>query len=95
MVITDIFQRGDLVPILFIILSFVVAIAAVTGGLMVAVVKAWRHGGKLQSTKLDADEAQAFQELQRGFLKMEDRVEALETLIIDQSRERHTAPLER
>lgn len=76
---------NDLIPVLAIVLGFVVAFIAVTGGLMVAIVKAWRGGHKVAMRKVDAEEALAFQELQRGFERMESRVESLETLLIERA----------
>lgn len=75
----------ELIPVLAIILGFVIAFIAVAGGLMVAIVKAWRGGHKVATRKVDAEEALAFQELQRGFQRMEDRVESLETLLIERA----------
>ena len=43
-------------------------------------------GGSKSDGKMSAQEAKAFQELERGFRRMEERVEALETIIIDRSR---------
>ena len=78
-------NEGDVLPVLAIILGFVIAFIAITGGLMVALVKAWRGGHKVATRKVDAEEALAFQELQRGFQRMESRVESLETLLIERA----------
>ena len=75
----------ELVPVLATILGFVIAFIAIAGGLMIALVKAWRGGHKMATRKIDAEEALAFQELQRGFQRMENRVESLETLLIERA----------
>jgi len=75
----------ELIPVLAIILGFVIVFIAVAGGLMIALVKAWRGGHKVATRKIDAEEALAFQELQRGFQRMENRVESLETLLIERA----------
>ena len=81
----DYVSIDELIPVLAIILGFVIAFIAIAGGLMVALVKAWRGGHKVATRKVDAEETLAFQELQRGFQKMESRVESLETLIIERA----------
>ena len=75
----------ELVPVLAIILGFVIAFIAIAGGLMIALVKAWRGGHKVATRKVDAEETLAFQELQRGFQRMESRIESLETLLIERA----------
>ena len=75
----------ELVPVLAIILGFVIAFIAIAGGLMIAFVKAWRGGHKVATRKVDAEETLAFQELQRGFQRMESRIESLETLLIERA----------
>ena len=59
---------------------------AVVGGLALAVWLIWRKSTPKQGHLAQADEAQMIQELYQGLSKMEARVEALETLLIDQER---------
>ncbi len=59
---------------------------AVFGGLGLAVWLIWRKSTPKQGHLAPADEAQMIQELYQGLAKMEARVEALETLLLDQDR---------
>ncbi len=59
---------------------------AVVGGLGLAVWLIWRKSRPKQGHLAQADEAQMIQELYQGLSKMEARVEALETLLLDQER---------
>jgi len=81
-----ILESRQAIPIIAIFFVFVVGIVATIGGLSIAFVKALKGPGRGQDKELDAADTQAFQELERGFRRMEERVESLETLIIDRSR---------
>ncbi len=59
---------------------------AVVGGLALTVWLIWRKSTPKQGHLAQADEAQMIQELYQGLSKMEARVEALETLLLDQER---------
>ena len=59
---------------------------AVVGGLALTVWLIWRKSTSKQGHLAQADEAQLIQELYQGLSRMEARVEALETLLIDQER---------
>ena len=59
---------------------------AVVGGLALIVWLIWRKSAPKQGHLAQADEAQMIQELYQGLSKMEVRVEALETLLLDQER---------
>lgn len=56
---------------------------AVTGVILIAVVRAFRGGAPRQGGKAGMDEAKVMQELHAGLLRMEQRVESLETLLLD------------
>jgi len=56
---------------------------AIIGGTILAAIKT-RHGGiSRQSRKNEAEEAKMMQEIFRGLSRMEKRVEALETILMD------------
>ncbi len=74
-----------------------VVIIAVSGGVAVMllttvtfmvylIVKAARGGGSKKSKQADMEETQLIQEIHHGLTRMEDRVEALETLLLKDER---------
>ena len=81
----DIIQSSDAVPLFAITLAFCLGLVWTIGVLCIGFVKALR-GGSSKATAQVADDTRSFQELQRGFRRMEERVESLETLLIDRSR---------
>lgn len=83
----EIMQDVDIIGVIAVVLAFSLGFVGLAGGLTIGLVKAWRGDRKIRTTELDAEEAQAFQELQRGFQRMDERVQSLETLILD--REKH------
>lgn len=75
--------NGTIIPVISIILAFCLLFFGIVGGLCVAFVKAVRGGGSTQTARrIDRSEAMAFQELERGFRRMEDRLSSLETLLM-------------
>ena len=72
--------------LLAIILIFGSVFVAVIGGLALAAWAIWRKTAPKQGHLAQADEAQMIQELYQGLLRMEERVETLETLLLDQER---------
>lgn len=55
------------------------------GGLTIAVVKAFRGtGSSKKARKESSDETALIQEIHRGMIKMAQRVETLETLLVDE-----------
>lgn len=53
------------------------------GAIPYMIIRAARGGGSKQSTGQAAAETRLIQEIHQGFVKMEGRVEALETLLLD------------
>lgn len=80
-------QSVDLIGLIAVVMAFGLGFMGLLGGLTIGLVKAWRGDRKIRTTELDTEEAQAFQELQRSFQRMDERVQSLETLILD--REKH------
>lgn len=78
-----IYQDGDFVAILAIVLSFTLAFIGLIGGLSIGFVKALKGTGNRKTRELDSEDTRAFQEIQRGFSRMEQRVESLETILVD------------
>lgn len=78
-----IYQDGDFLPILATVLSFILAFIGLIGGLSIGFVKTLKSTGNRKTRELDAEDTRAFQEIQRGFSRMEQRVESLETILVD------------
>ncbi len=69
---------------LAVLLIFGTGFVAVAGGLALAALKILKGSPRRHSQQLDIDETKLIQELYQGLLRMEERVEALETLVLDQ-----------
>lgn len=54
------------------------------------VVRAFRGPGRRRNSEEAADETRMIQEIHHGMLKMEDRVEALETLLLGDDRDKRS-----
>jgi phage shock protein B len=83
-------STGDIVPVMGILAGILISFFVTAAIFILGFIKLLRSGGSKKERQLDADEARMFQELQRGFQKMEQRVDALETLILDRERGRTT-----
>ena len=71
------------VYIVGIVFGSLILALAIVGGTILAAIRA-RHGGiSRQSRKNEAEEAKMMQEIFRGLSRMEKRVEALETILMD------------
>jgi sensor histidine kinase YesM len=72
-----------IIPFIFL---FVIVAIAMSGFILVSIIKALRgnSGGKKKETNME--EARLMQEIYRGLRKMEERVESLETIIMDKKR---------
>ena len=80
---TDMINQIPIVPLVAICLTFVLLFFAAMGGIGVAFVKAVRGGGSTRKIRaMEAQEIKAFQNLQKGFTRMQERLESLETLFI-------------
>jgi hypothetical protein len=83
---TELLSSLPIVPITALALGFVLVFSVAMGGLAVAFVKAVRGGGSTRRLRqMEAQEARAFHELQRGFSRMMERLESLETLYLGRS----------
>jgi len=68
------------------ILALCIPLAAVVGGIFLAALKILKGDSRRRSNGTDAEEARMMQDIYHGLLKMEDRVESLETLLMDRQR---------
>ncbi len=64
----------------------VVMILGTLGCTMYLIIKAFRGGGTKRSGKVEAEETRLIQEIHHGLVKMDRRVESLETLLFDEER---------
>ena len=72
--------------ILAIIFGGAVLILAIVGSTILIGIKIVKGGVSRKSQKFQADEAKMIQEIYQGLSRMEGRVEALETIILDRER---------
>lgn len=64
----------------------VIALAVICGTILIAI-KIIKGGGTRRDQKQDAEEAKMIQEIYQGLSRMEERVEALETILLDRAKE--------
>lgn len=85
----DVVNSGQVIPLAGMLFGFILVLFVCFGGLTIGFVKALRGGGSTRKVReFEAQEAHAFQDLQRGFRRMEERIESLETLFIGSSQSR-------
>lgn len=75
-------DKGSLV----LLLIFGPALAAVVGGIFIKALKIWKGISPEQSQQLQAEEAKLMQEIYQGLSRMQERVEALETILLGRER---------
>lgn len=82
----DLLNDLPIVPVVALTLAFLLVFSVAMGALAVAFVKAVRGGGSTRKLRqMEAQEARAFRDLQRGFTRMMERLESLETLYLGRS----------
>lgn len=74
---------------LAILLIFSIPLLAVAGTFFIKALKILKGIAPEQSQQLQEEETRLIQELHRGLARMEERVETLETLLLDQERKDH------
>jgi flagellar basal body-associated protein FliL len=72
--------------IVAIIFSGVVMALAVVGGTILMAIKLFKGGGSYPDQHASAEEARMIQEIYRNLNRMEERVEALEIILIEKGR---------
>ncbi len=68
------------------LLIFGPGLAAVVGVFLIRALKIWKGILPEQSRQLRAEEAKLMQEMYQGLARMEERVEALEAILLDRER---------
>jgi phage shock protein B len=63
---------------------------AIIGSTIIVAIKVLKGGLSRGGQKIEAEEAKMIQEIYQGLSRMEERVEALETIILDTKREDRT-----
>lgn len=74
------------VLILSIIFGGAILILAIIGSTILMAIKIFKGGVSRKGQNIQADEAKMIQEIYQGLSRMEERVEALETIILDRER---------
>jgi len=74
------------VMIMAIIFGGAILALAIIGSTIVMIVKVLKGGFSPRSQKFEAEEAKMIQEMYQGLSRMEQRVEALETIILDREK---------
>ena len=77
-------QGAAIVSIVF---GGLVLALAIIGGTILMAIKILKGGISRKDQHNQAEEARLIQEIYQGFARMEERVEALETILLDQERE--------
>jgi len=71
------------VLVVAIVFGGIVLALVIIGSTILMIIKILRGGFSRKDQKLEADEARMIQEIYQGLSRMEERVEALETIILD------------
>ena len=82
----------DLSVLAIIAVSGVIAVMVLVtiGCMMSLIIRAFRGGGSKRSGKTEAEETRLIQEIHHGLVKMESRIESLETLLLDTERKKRS-----
>ena len=83
------------IGVLTIIMVFAIPLVAIIGGLAIAALKILKGGHNRATREQLKEETRLVQEIHGQLLRMEERIEALETLVIDREREKSYAELRR
>lgn len=76
----------DPIPVLALLLIFGPFFVAVVGGVFIKALRIWKGISPEQSQQLRAEEARLMQEIYQGLSRMQERVEALETILLGRER---------
>jgi phage shock protein B len=71
---------------LIVIMVLAIPLVAIICGTMVAMLRVFRGRPSSGSPDLGEEETRLIQDIHQGLLKMEERVEALETILLDRDR---------
>ena len=78
----------DVTAVVGIVSGGVIVLCLILGIVFLAALKILKGGGKHSRRGVDPEEAKLMQQIHQGLQRMDDRVESLETLLIEQSRAR-------
>lgn len=81
----------DLVGLVAVVGVFSVMIIGLIGVLLIAALKVLKGGSSRKSRVLEADETKLIQQIHAGLARMEQRVESLETLLLDAGKDTASA----
>jgi phage shock protein B len=73
---------------LIIVMLLGIPLLAIIGGTLVALLGVVRGGGSREDRGGPAEETELIQEIHDGLVRMEERVEALETILLDRERDK-------
>lgn len=79
-------MSGDEIALVVFVSGFVAVMVLATIGFMVLMIVRTAKGPARKRERNDADETRIIQEIHHGLMKMNKRIEALETLVLDQDR---------
>lgn len=74
------------VMMLAVVFGGIVLALAVIGGTFILAIRTLKGGFSGQEQKLKAEEARMIQEVYRGITRMEERIEVLETILLDREK---------
>lgn len=82
----DLISHAPIVPLMSIVLGAAIVLVVAFSLLGFAFVNAVRGGGSTQKVRrAEAEEAKVFDDLKRGFRRMHERIDSLETLFVGRS----------
>lgn len=79
---------GEFIGLVTVVLLFGTPLLAVFGWMLIEVVKVLK-GKPSKDRKLDVSETKLIQNIHQGLARMEERVEALETILLELGRKEH------
>lgn len=74
------------VSIIAVIFGGIILALAIIGSTLITAIKVLKGGVSRKGQKLETEEAGMIQEIYKGLSRMEERVETLETLLLDRER---------
>ena len=77
---------GEIIGIVMVSGIVAVMVVGTIGGLVIGFVKAMKGGAGSKARGQDREETALIQEMHRGLVKMAERVESLETLVVNDDR---------
>ncbi len=78
----------DVFPFLLILCGLAIPLAAIIGGTVLLGLRILKGQGSKKQDNLQMDEVRMIQEIHRGLSRLEDRVEALETILLEKEKEK-------